>query len=153
MIVFELYQNSLDITKIYAKWYEFSKDKNCGALITFCGIVRDEANIEALSFDIYEPILKKWFQNWQEKVSKDNVVLMFAHSINEVKIHESSYLAGVLSKQRKLGLKLINDFVEDFKANAPIWKYDIINNQKIYAKERSLKLKGAGILGNQENKC
>ncbi|WP_291953359.1 molybdenum cofactor biosynthesis protein MoaE [Campylobacter sp.] len=144
--MFELHQNSLDITKIYAKWYEFSKDKNCGALITFCGIVRDENNIEALSFDIYEPILKKWFQAWQEKVSKDNVILMFAHSINEVKIHESSYFAGVLSKQRKLGLKLINDFVEDFKANAPIWKYDIINNQKIYAKKRSLKLKGAGIL-------
>ncbi len=144
--MFELHQNSLDIAKIYAKWYEFSKDKNCGALITFCGIVRDENNIEALSFDIYEPILKKWFQAWQEKVSKDNVILMFAHSINEVKIHESSYFAGVLSKQRKLGLKLINDFVEDFKANAPIWKYDIINNQKIYAKKRSLKLKGAGIL-------
>lgn len=144
--MFKLYNGALNINEIYTKWYEFSKNKNCGALITFCGIVRAEDNISALSFDIYEPLLKNWFDTWCKKVEKDKIILMFAHSIGEVKIHESSYFAGVLSKQRKLGLKLINDFVEDFKASAPIWKYDIINGEKIYAKERSLKLKGAGIL-------
>ncbi|MCV3475454.1 molybdenum cofactor biosynthesis protein MoaE [Campylobacter lari] len=144
--MFELYNDSLDINKIYTKWYDFSRDKNCGALITFCGIVRAEDGIEALSFDIYEPLLKNWFEKWCEKVKNDNITLMFAHSIGEVRVHESSYFAGILSKQRKLGLKLINDFVEDFKASAPIWKYDVINGEKIYAKERSLKLKGAGIL-------
>ncbi|ECQ7187711.1 molybdenum cofactor biosynthesis protein MoaE, partial [Campylobacter coli] len=57
-----------------------------------------------------------------------------------------SYFAGILSKQRKLGLKLLNEFVEDFKASAPIWKYDVINKERIYAKERSTKLCGAGLL-------
>ncbi|MGI7742699.1 molybdopterin synthase catalytic subunit [Campylobacter coli] len=143
---FTLYQGSLDIPKIYSQWYEFSKDKNCGALLTFCGIVREEEGIEALSFDIYEPLLKKWFDEWQKRVKEEGVILLFAHSIGDVKTHESSYLAGVLSKQRKLGLKLINEFVEDFKASAPIWKYDVINKQRIYAKERSSKLCGAGLL-------
>ncbi|EJE1589534.1 molybdenum cofactor biosynthesis protein MoaE, partial [Campylobacter jejuni] len=32
---FTLYQGSLDIPKIYSQWYEFAKDKNCGALLTF----------------------------------------------------------------------------------------------------------------------
>ncbi|MCH5335912.1 MAG: molybdenum cofactor biosynthesis protein MoaE [Campylobacter sp.] len=144
--MFELYNGDLDITKIYNKWYNYAKEQNCGALITFCGIVRAENDVEALSFDIYEPLLKTWFEEWQKKVEKDKVKLMFAHSIGEVKVHKSSYFAGVLSKQRKLGLKLINDFVEDFKANAPIWKYDVIKGEKIYAKERSSKLRGAGIL-------
>lgn len=143
---FTLYQGSLDIPKIYSQWYEFSKDKNCGALLTFCGIVREEGGIEALSFDIYEPLLKKWFDEWQKRVKEEGVILLFAHSIGDVKTHESSYLAGVLSKQRKLGLKLLNEFVEDFKASAPIWKYDVINKQRIYAKERSSKLCGAGLL-------
>ena len=40
----------------------------------------------------------------------------------------------------------INDFVEDFKANAPIWKYDLKNAQRIYAKDRSQAINGAGIL-------
>ncbi|KAA6226465.1 MULTISPECIES: molybdopterin synthase catalytic subunit [unclassified Campylobacter] len=144
--MFELYKGALDITKIYAKWYEFALDKNHGALVTFCGIVRDENDISGLSFDIYEPLLNAWFKKWCDKVQKDNVYLMFAHSIGEVKIHQSSYFAGILSKQRKLGLALINDFVEDFKKSAPIWKYDIKNNELIYAKERSKPLKGAGIL-------
>ena len=144
--MFELYKGNLDIAKIYSRWYDYAKDQNCGALITFCGIVRAEEDIEALSFDIYQPLLKTWFEEWQKRVEKDKIKLMFAHSIGAVKIHQSSYLAGVLSKQRKLGLQLINDFVEDFKANAPIWKYDIIKGQKIYAKERSCKLRGAGIL-------
>lgn len=64
---FTLYQGSLDIPKIYSQWYEFSKDKNCGALLTFCGIVREEGGIEALSFDIYESLLKKWFDEWQKE--------------------------------------------------------------------------------------
>ncbi|EAH6426806.1 molybdenum cofactor biosynthesis protein MoaE [Campylobacter coli] len=143
---FTLYQGSLDISKIYSQWYEFAKDKNCGALLTFCGIVREEEGIEALSFDIYEPLLKKWFDEWQKRVKEEGVILLFAHSIGDVKTHESSYFAGILSKQRKLGLKLLNEFVEDFKASAPIWKYDVINKERIYAKERSTKLCGAGLL-------
>ncbi|TBR80446.1 molybdenum cofactor biosynthesis protein MoaE [Campylobacter novaezeelandiae] len=143
---FILTQGALNIPEIYAKWYEFSVKQNCGALLTFCGIVRDDNNIEALSFDIYETLLKSWFNTWQEKFQNETIKFMFAHSIGDVKIGESSYLAGILSKQRKLGLKLINDFVEDFKANAPIWKYDVINKKRIYAKDRSSKLQGAGLL-------
>ncbi|HEC1891370.1 TPA: molybdenum cofactor biosynthesis protein MoaE [Campylobacter jejuni] len=143
---FTLYQGSLDIPKIYSQWYEFVKDKNCGALLTFCGIVREEGGIEALSFDIYEPLLKKWFNEWQKRVDFDGITLLFAHSIGDVAVHESSYFAGILSKQRKLGLKLLNEFVEDFKASAPIWKYDVINKERIYAKERSTKLCSAGLL-------
>lgn len=143
---FILTQGALNIPEIYAKWYEFSVKQNCGALLTFCGIVRDDNNIETLSFDIYEPLLKSWFNTWQEKFQNETIKFMFAHSIGDVKIGESSYLAGILSKKRKLGLKLINDFVEDFKANAPIWKYDVINKKRIYAKDRSSKLQGAGLL-------
>lgn len=150
--MFEIYEGALNVGVIYAKWYEELRDKNCGAFLTFCGIVREEQSdekkgiVEALSFEIYEPLLKAWFKEWEEKFKDEGVSFFFAHSLGEVKIHQSSYLAGVLSKNRTLGLKLLNDFVEDFKHNAPIWKYDVINREKIYAKKRSYKLKGAGIL-------
>lgn len=146
MEYFLLHEGPLNIPEIYAKWYEFSIKQNCGALITFCGIVRNDDKVEGLSFDIYKPLLISWFKNWQEKLQNEPTFLLFAHSIGDVKVGESSYFAGVLSKQRKLGLKLINEFVEDFKANAPIWKYDIKNGEKIYALDRSSKLLGAGIL-------
>lgn len=149
---FMLYEGGLDIEAIYKLWYEYAKGKNCGALLSFCGIVREDFHeensklVEGLSFDIYEPILEKWFEKWQNEVKTLGVHLFFAHSVGVVKIHQSSYFAGILSKNRKIGLKLLNDFVEDFKKNAPIWKYDVIEGEKIYAKTRSSKLEGAGIL-------
>lgn len=143
---FLLCEGALNVPEIYAKWYELSAKQNCGALLTFCGIVRDDDSVDGLSFEIYEPLLKSWFKAWQEKLDPQGVKIFFAHSKGLVKVGESSYIAGVLSKQRKLGLALINDFVEDFKASAPIWKYDVKNGVKVYAKERSSALKGAGIL-------
>ena len=81
-----------------------------------------------------------------EKAKKENAIVFMAHSIGDVKNHESSYIAGVCSPKRRVALELIDEFVEDFKKNAPIWKYDILNNQRIYAKDRSQKIDGAGIL-------
>ena len=49
----ELYDGSLNVNEITARWYDEIKDKNCSAFITFVGIVRAEDGIEALSFDIY----------------------------------------------------------------------------------------------------
>jgi molybdopterin synthase catalytic subunit len=70
-----------------------------------------------------------------------------AHSIGDVMVHESSYIAAVFSPKRRVALELIDEYVEDFKASAPIWKYDIIDNKRIYAKERSTQIKGSGLLG------
>ncbi|QPH83878.1 molybdenum cofactor biosynthesis protein MoaE [Campylobacter concisus] len=142
----QIYDGSLDVQRITNEWYDAFKDKNCGALITFVGIVREEGGISALSFDIYEPILKKWLEAWEERAKKENAYVLFAHSKGDVAVHTSSYVAGVVSPQRKVALRLINEFVEDFKANAPIWKYDVINGERIYAKERSQAINGAGIL-------
>ncbi|GAA6797014.1 hypothetical protein VN0280_05000 [Helicobacter pylori] len=51
-----------------------------------------------------------------------------------------------MGKNRKNALELYEDFIEDFKHSAPIWKYDLIDNKRIYAKERSHPLKGSGLL-------
>jgi molybdopterin synthase catalytic subunit len=142
----EIHEGSLDVEEITNRWYNRIKDKNYGAFIPFIGIVRDEDGISGLSFDIYEPILQKWFNEWQEKAKAQNALLLMAHSRGDVLNHTSSYISAVVSPQRKVALKLINDFVEDFKANAPIWKYDLINEKRVYAKDRSMKIKGAGLL-------
>lgn len=141
-----LCNNGLNIQEIFNKWYLEHNHKNYGAFITFVGIVRSENDIEALSFDIYDSILQDWFQKWNDKLQKENVLVCMAHSIGDVKINESSFCCAILSKQRKKALKYIDLFVEDFKANAPIWKYDVVNSKRIYAKERSHQIDGSGIL-------
>ncbi|BAK74361.1 MULTISPECIES: molybdopterin synthase catalytic subunit [Arcobacter] len=142
----ELFDGSLPVEEITNKWYKKYKNSNYGAIITFVGVVRDENQIEGLSFDIYEPILNNWFDEWQKKANKKDAIVLMAHSRGDVLNHESSYIAAVCSPKRRVALELIDEFVEDFKAQAPIWKYDIINNQRVYAKDRSTTIKGSGIL-------
>ena len=145
-----LYDGALNVPTILKEWYEAEASSNYGAYIPFVGTVRSEDNISGLSFDIYEPILEKWFQAWQEKAKAKGAIIKMAHSRGDVLLHESSYIAAVFSPKRRVALEFIDEFVEDFKASAPIWKYDLIDGERIYAKDRSTAIKGSGLLGAQE---
>lgn len=144
----ELHDGALDVPEILARWYSDKSTANYGAYIPFIGTVRDEDGISGLSFDIYEPILNKWFEQWQERAKEAGADVYMAHSRGDVLNHESSYIAAVFSPKRKVALKMINDFVEDFKAQAPIWKYDLIDGKRVYAQDRSTAIKGSGILSH-----
>ncbi len=142
----EIYDGPLSVDKITNSWYEKYKNSNYGAIITFVGVVRDEDGIDGLSFDIYKPILDLWFTSWQERATKKNSIVLMAHSCGDVLNHESSYIAAICSPKRRVALEMIDEFVEDFKKSAPIWKYDIIEGKRIYAINRSTLLDGAGLL-------
>ena len=140
--------SALDTNAILAQWQEMAKARNFGAVAVFIGVVRAENGISALSFDIYMPLLDSWLDSWQERaqaIEKDLQIVM-AHSNGDVKVGESSFMCAILSRNRKAALAIYDEFIEDFKANAPIWKYDIKDGARIYAKDRSKKLRGAGIL-------
>lgn len=141
-----LFDGSLDVPTILKDWYEQEATSNYGAYIPFVGTVRSEDEIDGLSFDIYEPILEKWFKEWQEKAKEKGAIIKMAHSRGDVMLHESSYIAAVFSPKRRVALEFIDEFVEDFKASAPIWKYDLRDGKRIYAKDRSTAIKGSGLL-------
>jgi Molybdopterin converting factor, large subunit len=142
----ELYNGPLDIEAIFSKWLHEEENSNYGAYIPFVGTIRAEDGIEALSFDIYEPVLEQWFQSWVERAEKLGAKVKMAHAIGDVPVHTSSYISAVFSPKRRVALELIDEFVEDFKANAPIWKYDVKNGKRIYAEDRSTPMDGSGLL-------
>jgi len=142
----ELYSGSLDVKEIFGRWLDEEAESNYGAYIPFVGTIRAEDGIEALSFDIYEPVLKAWFDAWQQKAKERGAVVKMAHAIGDVPVRTSSYVAAVFSPKRRVALELIEEFVEDFKANAPIWKYDVKNGKRIYAEDRSTPMDGSGLL-------
>ena len=145
----ELYDGPLDVPVILKRWYEEEAQSNYGAYIPFIGTVRAEDEIEGLSFDIYEPILENWFCAWQEKAGAVGAKVKMAHSRGDVPVHTSSYIAAVFSPKRRVALELIDTFVEDFKASAPIWKYDLKNGERIYANDRSTPIAGSGLLSGE----
>jgi len=145
-----IYNGALDVPKLLKDWYKEEATSNYGAYIPFVGTVRSEDGIDGLSFDVYEPILKSWFDAWQEKAKQKGAIIKMAHSRGDVMLHESSYIAAVFSPKRRVALEFIDEFVEDFKASAPIWKYDLKEGKRIYAKERSIAIAGSGILGEKQ---
>ena len=142
----EIYQGPLPVAEILGRWYETGRNNNYGAYITFVGTVRDENGIEGLSFDLYRPILQKWLGEWDEKAGKKGAVVAMAHSEGDVPLFNTSYIAAVWSPKRRVALELIDEFVEDFKAKAPIWKYDLKAGQRIFAADRCHALAGSGLL-------
>lgn len=145
-----LSDGALDVGTTLKEWYDAEVKNNYGAYISFVGTVRDEDGIDGLSFDIYEPILNSWFSKWQEIAKERGAIIKMAHSRGDVLNHESSYIAAVYSPKRRVALDLIDIYVEDFKANAPIWKYDLRDGKRIYAKDRSTALSGSGLLGTRK---
>ena len=143
----EIYEGGLDTSSIYNRWQNLARESNLGAFALFTGIVRDENGISGLSFDVYEPILDSWFSKWQDRAKEAGGFLCMAHSRGDVLNGDSSYMSAILSSQRAVALELFDKFVEDFKHNAPIWKYDLKNGERIYAESRSHNIKGSGILG------
>ncbi len=142
----ELYDGPVPVEETLARWYQEEANSNYGAFIPFIGTIRDEDGISGLSFDIYEPILNSWYDAWQLKAKQAGAILKMAHSRGDVPLHQSSYIAAVFSPKRRVALEMIQEFVEDFKASAPIWKYDLKDGQRVYAKERSTQIKGSGLL-------
>lgn len=149
-MMLQLFDGPLNVPAILTAWYEEQSKSNYGAFIPFIGTVRDEDSIDGLSFDIYEPILEQWFENWQQKAKQKGAIVKMAHSKGDVPLHASSYISAVFSPKRRVALELINEFVEDFKANAPIWKYDLIGGKRIYALDRSTAIKGSGLLRRKQ---
>ena len=142
----ELHNGPLDVEAIFSKWLHEEENSNYGAYLPFVGTIRAEDDIEALSFDIYEPVLEKWFNDWEKRAEKLGAKVKMAHAIGDVPVHTSSYISAVFSRKRRVALELIDEFVEDFKANAPIWKYDVKDGKRIYAADRSTPMQGSGLL-------
>jgi molybdopterin synthase catalytic subunit len=101
-----LYDGPLAVPTILKDWYEQEATSNYGAYIPFVGTVRSEDDIDGLSFDIYEPILEKWFNEWQTKAKEKGAVIKMAHSRGDVMLHESSYIAAVFSPKRRVALEI-----------------------------------------------
>lgn len=143
----EIYDGALNEREIFARWDELAAAQNCGAMVVFVGLVRSGEEGEALSFDIHAPLLKSWFEAWENKASERGAKLLMAHSKGDVPAGKSSFVAGAISRHRRAALELLDEFVEDFKASAPIWKYDVKDGARIYARSRSKAIAGAGVLG------
>ncbi|WP_456404785.1 molybdopterin synthase catalytic subunit [Hydrogenimonas sp.] len=142
----KIYDGPVDVAELLTEWYGEKREENYGAMVTFVGTVREEGGIDGLSFDIYRPLLERWYGAWRDRLAEEGALLEMAHSEGDVPVHTSSFACAIFSPKRRVALTMLDAFVEDFKANAPIWKYDLKEGRRLYAAERSTPMSGSGLL-------
>ena len=113
---------------------KLNKD-NTGAIVTFTGTVReksDNVTVRALQYEAYREMAESVIINiLTDSLKKfalvDAVVL---HRIGHLGIGEASIAIAVSAQHRREAFEGCSEILERIKAEAPIWKKDIIDEER-----------------------
>ncbi len=98
-----------------------------GALVEFFGIVRETEGAEKIPGLHYEA-----YASMAEKVMREKIALLekkhpcqairIVHRLGLVPVGESAIYVGIQSRHRREGFLFLQDFMDEFKKDVPIWK-------------------------------
>ncbi len=98
-----------------------------GALVEFYGIVRETEGAERISSLHYEA-----YASMAEKVMREKIAhlekkhpcqaIRIVHRLGLVPAGESAIYVGIQSKHRREGFLFLQEFMDEFKKDVPIWK-------------------------------
>ena len=122
-ITIELTQESIARPQTWSVPY----GSETGALVEFYGIVRETEGAEKIPALHYEA-----YASMAEKVMREKVALLerkhpcqairIVHRLGPVPTGESAIYVGIQSKHRREGFLLLQEFMDEFKKDVPIWK-------------------------------
>ena len=115
-----------------ALYEEVLKDYN-GAVVTFCGVVRDhsgETTTDFLVYDAYKKMAEKKMSEIgdqaKEKWNIEDVAIL--HRIGRLEIGEISVLIAVASPHRAEAFDACRYIIDKLKETVPIWKKEVGQN-------------------------
>jgi len=98
-----------------------------GSLVEFYGIVREMENFAKISALKYEA-----YASMAEKVMREKIALVetkhpcqairIVHRLGTVPTGESAIYVGIQSRHRREGFLFLQEFMDEFKKDVPIWK-------------------------------
>jgi molybdopterin synthase catalytic subunit len=105
------------------------QSNSSGAIVTFCGDVRDNDHgkqVVSLKYEIH-PSAQAVLTQVVRKVSNrhDVVKVAVAHRYGEIPIGESAFIVAVSAVHRLPAFEACSELVDEVKAQIPIWKYQM----------------------------
>jgi molybdopterin synthase catalytic subunit len=98
-----------------------------GSLVEFYGIVRETEGVDKIPALHYEA-----YASMAEKVMREKIALLeqkhpcqairIVHRLGVVPKGESAIYVGIQSKHRREGFLFLQEFMDEFKKDVPIWK-------------------------------
>lgn len=119
-----------------------NSDKSIGSLIIFTGKVRkdlvDKKNfVKEIYYESYKKMSEKEIdeiiKSAKEKFKVKKIIVK--HRLGRVKLGEIAFLVIVFSSHRKEGFSAIQFVIDEIKNKVPIWKKEILSNNKERWKE------------------
>jgi molybdopterin synthase catalytic subunit len=102
-------------------------DPETGSLVEFYGVVRETEGTEKISSLRYEA-----YASMAEKVMRQKIAelekkhpcqaIRIVHRLGLVPKGESAIYVGIQSRHRREGFLFLQDFMDEFKKDVPIWK-------------------------------
>ena len=124
--MFKIVEEPIESDDLYS---EVLKDCN-GAVVTFCGVVRDHSGATRTDFLVYdaykEMAEKKMAEIGTEIKERWNVEdIAILHRIGRLEIGEISVLIAVASPHRAEGFEACRYAIDRLKETVPIWKKEV----------------------------
>lgn len=105
---------------------------NCGAVVTFDGVVRDHDNgksVAKLKYEIH-PTSETLLQEITHEVAQRHETIRCAvmHRYGEILIGESALAIAVATPHRREAFQVCAELVDEIKSRMPIWKHQIFSD-------------------------
>jgi molybdopterin synthase catalytic subunit len=102
-------------------------DPETGSLVEFYGIVRETegaAKISSLHYEAYSSMAEKVMREKIAALEKKYPcqAIRIVHRLGEVPKGESAIYVGIQSRHRREGFLFLQEFMDEFKKDVPIWK-------------------------------
>jgi molybdopterin synthase catalytic subunit len=102
-------------------------DAETGSLVEFYGIVRETegaAKISSLRYEAYVSMAEKVMREKVVELEKRHPcqAVRVVHRLGVVPNGESAIYVGVQSRHRREGFLFLQEFMDEFKKDVPIWK-------------------------------
>ena len=102
-------------------------DPETGSLVEFYGVVREtesEAKISSLRYEAYASMAEKVMREKIADLEKRHPcqAIRIVHRLGLVPKGESAIYVGIQSRHRQEGFLFLQEFMDEFKKDVPIWK-------------------------------
>ena len=102
-------------------------DPETGSLVEFYGVVRETegaAKISSLRYEAYASMAEKVMREKIAELEKKHPcqTIRIVHRLGIIPKGESAIYVGIQSRHRREGFLFLQEFMDEFKKDVPIWK-------------------------------
>lgn len=114
---------------------KFVTHPSCGAISSFVGITRDNfesKKVLKLSYEAYVPMAEKVLRELCDEATKEKFKgvkrIAIVHLLGDCPIGHASVIICVSSPHRRLAIDCCHFLIDELKAKAPIWKFEVYDD-------------------------